>query len=126
MQMRQKIVGTYRLGHEMVQVILREGTGGDCYPLPGDINHARIKVGADYEMWQEIVGVFLHEAEELVASTLLYRWEQTNTDAGDHESLLFVMTHPQFSEVCARCGMLLADCLPDLGTAWKQWRKDAK
>ncbi len=110
----------------MVQLVLREGSGGECYPLPGDIPHPRVKVGADQAQWSDVVVVTLHEAAELVASTLLYRYEQTNDDGNDRLSLLFVMTHPQFSEVCARVGMFLAQCLPDLGVAWKKWRKGRK
>ncbi|MCE5324904.1 MAG: hypothetical protein LLG01_00670 [Planctomycetaceae bacterium] len=124
--MRQKIVGTYRLGGQMVQVVLREGRGGEGYPLPGDIDYPRIKIGADSRDWQYVVGVAMHEASELVASYLHYRYGPTNMDADDLLSLVFIMTHPQFSELCARVGMFLADCLPDLSAAWKKWKKEKK
>lgn len=123
MKMKQKIVGTYRLGDRMVQLVLREGTGGECYPLPGDITHSRIKVGADTQCWGDVVGVALHEACELVGSAMHYRLAPTNMDADDLLSIVFVMTHPQFSEVCARAGGFLADCLPDLAKAWRAWKK---
>lgn len=121
--MRQKIVGTYRLGGQMVQVVLRKGAGGKCYPMPGDIPYPRIEVGADQETWAEVVAVAMHEAAELVCSYLHYRYEPTNMDGNDLLSLVFIMTHPQFSELCARVGMFLAACLPDLAKAWKEWKK---
>ena len=95
--MKQKIVGTYRLGNQMVQVVLREGAGGECYSVPGDISYPRIKIGVDSGNWPYIVGVLTHESAELVASNLHYRYEPTNMDAHDVQSLMFLLTHPQFS-----------------------------
>ena len=36
--MKQVIVGTYEMGYEKVQLVLREGHGGEFYLLPGDID----------------------------------------------------------------------------------------
>ena len=45
--MKQKVVGRYRLGDERVQLVLREGNGGDFYSQPGDIPYPRIKIGVE-------------------------------------------------------------------------------
>jgi hypothetical protein len=124
--MKQKIVGSYRLGDRMVQVVLREGIGGDEFPLPGDIPCSRIKVGADQVYFEDVAGVLLHEAAEMVASVMHYRYAPTNTAADDLLSVTFLMTHAQFSEVCARTGSFLADCLPDVRAAWEKWNKKGR
>jgi len=124
--LRQQVVGAYQLGSHMVQVVLREGDGGEYYVLPGDIPHPRIKVGADQGEWSDVVEVLLHEAMEQVMADLGYRWEPTNAVSRDRLGMMFMMAHPEFSEVCARVGLFLALCLPDVGVAWREWKKGAK
>lgn len=122
-QMKQKIVGTYRLGDDSVQIVLREGNGGDFYFLPGDIPYPRIKIGANVENWHNIIGTLLHEAQEYVLARLCCRLTPDDEFGRDSASYIFLLRHEQYSDVCARAGMLLAQCLPDLSAAWKKWKK---
>jgi hypothetical protein len=107
-----------------VQVALRDGIGGE-FVWCDDDPCARITVGADHDAWGDVVAVVLHEAEEAVAVQLLLRFSLHDSYARDRLSLLFVMTHPQLSEVCARVGPFLAACLPEIEAAWKQWIREA-
>lgn len=121
--MKQKIIGIFPLGHCDVELVIREGTGGEfyCAPEPGKI--PRIKVGVDDRKWSFVVGVLLHETMELVMAQLKYRYDQADDYGRDHSSYLFIMTHPQYSDVCARVGLFVSECLPKLTKAYKEWNK---
>jgi hypothetical protein len=124
--MKQKIVGTYRLGEVSVQIVIREGYGGDFFSRPGDIPYPRIKIGADTDHWHNVVSTLLHEAQEYVIASICCRMTPDDEFGRDSASYVFWLRHEQFSDVCARAGILLADCLPDLRKAWKKWKKNQK
>lgn len=120
--MKQKVVGTYRLGDDSVQLVLREGTGGDFWFQPGDIHYCRMKIGADDE-WQRVLTAILHEAEEAAAARICCRFTPDDEWGRDNASYVFLLRHEQFSDVCARAGIFLAECLSDVTKAWKAWRQ---
>jgi hypothetical protein len=122
-EVRQKIVGIYQIGDDSVQVVLREGNGGDFYLQPRDIETSRIKVGADVDNWHSVVAALMHEAAESVLARLCLRMTPDDEFGRDLASYIFVMRHEQFSDVCARTGRFLAQCLPDVSKAWKEWKK---
>ena len=121
--MKQKVVGIYEIGYEKAQLVLREGTGGDFWMVPGDIDCPRIKIGADQEKWCDLLVCLLHEAGELALARLKCRYMPTESIAMDVHSYVFIMTHPQFSEVQALTAEFVANCWDDLGKAWKAWKK---
>lgn len=122
--MRQKIVGNYPLGPLNVQLVLREGTGGEFWTNPDEAGVPLIKVGADHEGgWTRVVEITLHEALELVMTLRGHRLIREPDYAHDSAGFLFVMDHSQFSEVTAQTGMFLGAALPDLNRAYKKWRK---
>jgi hypothetical protein len=123
---KQVIVGTYEMGWEHVQLVLREGSGGEFFLVPGDIDCPRIKIGADREHWKHLLVVLLHEAGELAAARMKCRYTPTEEVAGDVHSYLFVMTHPQFSEIQGLAAEFVANCWDDLGKAWNRWCKRKK
>ena len=122
--MKQKIIGTFYMGHTEVELVLREGDGGEFYAAPERGKIPRIKVGADYKEWRKVVQVLLHEAMELVMEDMYLRYNCSKETAGDHASYMFMFNHsPQFTEICARVGDFLTDALPALATEWKKWKK---
>jgi hypothetical protein len=121
--MKQVIVGVYYFGHDQAQLVLREGTGGECYVTPEKGSIARIKVGADEKQWSGMVAVLLHEVTELASAKMGLRWHPSDNIGNDNGEFLFAMTHPQFSELSARAADYLAESLPDLSAAWKKWHK---
>lgn len=123
--MRQQIIGTYEFGYEKVQLVLREGEGGEFYTLPGDINCPRIRIGADHPDWRLIVAVLVHEAVEFALERAGARYSAAYEMARDHAAYLFVMDHTRFAEACVRVAEFLTGCLPDLSRAWKKWRPRA-
>jgi hypothetical protein len=121
--MKQIIIGSYQMGSNNVQLVLRAGTGGDFYMLPEEGKIARIKVGADQKQWARVVNAFLHEALELEYERIGCRYEHGNWVGSDMSDFMFVATHPQFTEVVARVAELTAHALPDLAKAWKGWNR---
>jgi hypothetical protein len=123
-RMKQIIVGVYPCGLDEIQLVLRDGTGGEFYFSPEKAHIPRIKVGADYGSdWRSVVGVLLHEIFEMQMTRSHCRLEPAPDYGRDHASYMFLMTHPMFSDVCARSGEFMSACLPDLATAWNQWGK---
>ncbi len=124
--MKQVIVGSYEMGWGCVQIVLREGTGGEFFVIPEKGKISRIKIGADYDGWWEVVNVLLHEAYELEIDNRKLRFRATQNRANDHADYLFVLTHNQFTDATAYVSEMVAACLPDLAMAWKKWRKTRK
>ena len=123
--MKQVIVGNYSMGCDDVQIVLREGDGGEFWTHPEVGAIARVKVGAAHT-WNELVGVLLHEVIELQMTRLGYRLTPAPDYAKDNGSYVFLMTHTQFSEVVARCADCIAPALPDLATAFKKFHRKRK
>ncbi len=120
--MKQVIVGIYELGYERVQLVLRDGKGGEFWHLPGDIDNPRIKLGADEREWWLFLANLLHEVGEFAASRVGCRFNPSDQVARDVHAYLFVMTHPQFSEVQAMTADYLSRCYDDLKAAWGKWQ----
>lgn len=119
--MKQKIVGVYNIGSEDVELVLRDGTGGEFYATPEDGHIARIKVGADYKEWHSVVETLLHEAMECAACRMKCRFVQLDKWSEDLSGVTIIMSHSDFSDACARVGLFVSEALPDLARAWKAW-----
>jgi hypothetical protein len=124
--MKQKTVGVYELGWEQVELVLREDTGGEFYFIPETGKNAipRIKIGADYGYWKEVVNVVLHEAMEFALSRLGCRYNPSEDISRDHAAYLFSFCHTTYSQACAMVAEFLAACLPDLAREWENWKSD--
>ena len=121
--MKQKIVGVYSLGYESVQLVARDGTGGDYYTQPEKGHIARIKVGMDYSAWDCVVNALLHEAMEFSIDRHHCRFRATNDISYDLSNYLFVFNHPQFSDIVAKVAEFVTPALPDLARVYKQWHR---
>lgn len=125
MKMRQEIIGTYDFGYEKVQLVLRDGDGGEFYLLPADINCPRVRIGADQPDWRSLVAALLHEAMEFALERMGTRYSPACEMARDHAAYVFVIDHTHFAEACARVAEFLTGSLPDLNRVWKKWRPGA-
>ncbi len=121
--MKQKFVGTYELGHENIDIYLREGTGGEFYTTPEEGRLPRIKIGYDYKQFYGVLNVLIHEALELSLDRLRCRCEPSADLSLDHAQYIFIVNHVLFSEACMQLAMLIRQCEHDLFKAWKIWRK---
>lgn len=119
--MKQRIIGVYDIGHEQVELVLCEGTGGEfnCIPEHGHI--PRIKIGADYSKWRDVASVLYHESFEFVLQRMGCRFECDADCGGDSAGYTFILTHVQLSDACARVAMFTTAALPELAKIWKGW-----
>ena len=124
--MKQKIVGSYYVGSESVQLVLRRGDGGEFYNTPEKGSVPRIKVGADEQDWIMVRTSLLHEITELMMDRLKCRFLPTNDFSNSHSAYLFVIDHTNFSDVCYRVSEFLDVAIPDTKKAWKKWNKKNK
>ncbi len=124
--MKQKIIGVFSIGFEDIQLVLREGTGGEFFNWPGEGEIPRIKIGADYDKWKDVVAALLHEAAEFAMNRLRCRLNRDYDMGGDHSGYVFMMSHPEFSDVCARVADFLAASLWQLHKEWKAWKRQPK
>jgi len=121
--MKQKIVGVYEFGYDQVQIVLREGTGGEFWMIPEKGSLPRIKIGADCELWRQVIEVFFHEAFEIAMTRSQLRYRQHDAMGMGHDGYIFFFNHNQFTDLCSRVGELSANALPDLSRAWGKWNK---
>lgn len=124
--MKQVIIGTYYMGAEYVQIVLRDGDGAEFYITPEHGKVPRMKIGADRDNWHDIVAALLHEALELCMFRLKCRYSPSNDFTNDHSAYLFIMDHCQFTDMCCRAGEFLSECEKDLRKAWRKWKKESK
>lgn len=115
--MDQTIVGVYELGYENIQLVLREGRGGEFYFNP-DKDIPRIKIGGDYTLWQDLYTVLLHEVSEFALTRGGYRYSGSQDLSMDTGAFLFIFSHAQFADSCAKAAEFLVSCHKDLRNAW--------
>jgi hypothetical protein len=120
-----KTVGIYEIGWERCEILLKDGRDGSFSCVPSSGGFPVISLGAD-QPWGDLVDVFLHEAIELTAVRVRSRFEPSCEVNKDHGQYIFVMTHSQLSECCARTAELLVKALPDIASAWRLWKKRGK
>jgi len=125
-KIRQKIIGVYHLGYYAVELVLREGTGGEFYTTPEHGKIPRIKVGADYKDWSSVVTVLLHECFEFAMDTIQVRYKQTDHIEWSSDSFSFFMTHTQFADCCSKVAGFMTPALPDLAKEWNLWQHKEK
>jgi hypothetical protein len=121
--MWQKIVGSYDSGLLNIQVVAREGKGGEFFANPEKGCIPRIKVGVDYKEWGYCVDVLVHECMELFLTLQGKRYSKAPDLAYDDSEYLFSFTHGDLSACARLCSAILVQCLPDLADVYKKRNK---
>lgn len=120
--MKQKIIGTYQLVHRNVQLVAREGDGGEFYFMPDDSSIPRIKVGMECD-WEDCLGTLIHETTEFAMAHMGLRYGKCRAQiAQDSAGWQFFMDHTDFGEVCAHAASFLVHAIPALFKAHQKWR----
>lgn len=125
-EMKQKIVGVFEIGWEQVQLVLREGTGGEFYTVPEPGSIPRIKVGAQDRAseWGLCLAVLLHEVLEFSMFRAGGRFSPDDrVNPKSHADYLFVMDHEKFQAICAKSAEFLVKAVPALSAAFNEWHK---
>jgi hypothetical protein len=120
--MKERVVGIFSLGNDQIELVLREGTGGEFYAVPGKGKIPRIAIGADKE-GVEVLSTVIHEVFEFSTFRNHCRYDPSGDYSNDHSAYLFVMSHPQLSDCCGHLAVFLNKALPELEKSWKAWKK---
>lgn len=126
--MKQTYVGTFRLGHENVDLYaLPDEGGGYFYSCPDAKSCARMKVGLDHRHWDQCLAVLMHETFELALVRTECRYEISEKLSGDAADFVFLLTHEQFTRACTKVAMFMSEAVPKLSTLWqRQHRRKRK
>lgn len=111
-------IGQYNCGGRMVDLIGVLGQLGGSVEFNKPVPEVRVGLGGDH--WGMVVSVLLHEAQELTACDLRLRFRAACDWQVASDSYFFHFDHNQFSEVCARAGYFISQCLPALSKAYKK------
>ena len=92
--MRQKLVGTYDLGSESVNVYLQHGRGGRYSTRSHDRKIAAMYVGADQVHWHDVLITLLHEATEFAWMRMGLRYAADIDYGEDYRVILLCRDSP--------------------------------
>lgn len=114
-------IGVFPIGCENadVYVLPLEQEYGCFYLCPDDASLPRIKIAIGSKHWVNVVGIALHESFEFLTARLLCRYQKSGV-IGDHASYLFSFNHCQFSDLCQRQAIFIAQLLPALSEAYRK------
>ena len=107
----------YTFGWEEVTIKTEPGYGG-YFMMPNNVIVIRLS-----GTWEQTVAVFLHEAMEWQMSRNKSRFNVTEDLGKDVHSYMFMMSHPVFSDCCAKVAELWTECEKDLKRVWKKEQK---
>jgi hypothetical protein len=117
-------IGIYSLSGFGVRLRWRDGNGGEFNSNPSNGNVPEITIGFDEPDFPHVLRTLLHEAFEFAMSDGNLRYVGSDDWGDSHDGYLFIMTHPQFSDMSGRVGAFLGACLPDTAKAYRSYCKD--
>ncbi len=121
--MKRILVGTYSIGYEHVKLYFIRGLDGEVLNSSDENPIPIINIGIDCDEWRDVVSIIMHEAMEFVIDRQFARYEPSANISRDADQCIFVMTHQQFSDCCARVADFIAKALPDAEKKWKNFKK---
>ena len=123
--MKKVIVGVFECGYEQIQLVLREGMGGEFYTCPEKGSLPRIKVGAyGPDEWKHVIACLMHEITEFSMWRQDCRFYPDNRIMPrSHADYLFVMSHEKFNDCITKVAEFIHIALPELAKAYNAWHK---
>ena len=83
-------------------------------------------IGTADDDWWRVVTVVMHEAIEAAMMDCHCRYADTADGFHADDCFLFVMTHPQYSQVIGQASEFLTEVLPDLAKVYNANRTVSK
>ena len=121
--MKNKTIGTYKLGGENVRIELHDGLGGTGEDAPDDGGVGCLSIGGNHKTWAEFLEIVTHELFEYSLDCRGCRMVRTSDYSRDSSACLFMFDHALLSVVAADVGHYLAAALPAIQKAWNKWNK---
>ncbi len=103
-----KTLGRFALGVHSVKLDVDAESRDGFFNLSK--NH--IIVGLGYSRWPHVLEVLLHEAVEFSTAANKCRFVPDISTSDSADAYIFLMTHPQFSEVIGQAAEFLAAAAP--------------
>lgn len=116
-----KEIGTYELGYDNVRLFLVKGRSGNFSLNPGK-QLPCITIGGEYAKWSDLYNILLHEAMEFALTRGGHRYANTQDLSCETGAFLFMFTHAQYSDCCAKASEFLVSCHKDLKIAWVKFK----
>lgn len=117
-------LGVFPLGTNRVALFADPNNASASFSAPDDdqIGDTKMVIGIKASRWEKVLTGLLHEAGELTALELRLRYAP-DVDFGEGcDQYLFVMTHPQFSEMTARVAWFASKVIPRLSQLYRKHR----
>jgi hypothetical protein len=119
--MKQIFLGHFQLGWENVDLyVLPEEDGGVYFFCPDAKSLGRIKVGLDYDYWNQVLTVLFHEGLEYLLEKYGYCFNRAGNICRDLGAKWFHFNHVEYSEICSRLGVFIAEAAPKVEKEWKK------
>jgi len=124
--MWQKRIGYIDGGVCSIDLVAREGTGGEFYSCPEAGSVPRIKVGFDYEDFAEVMSVLAHEIMEFVLTSRGHRYCKAPDFGEDMTGLVFHFDHSVISECTRILGFAFVNAGPAMMDIYRTRRRTVK
>lgn len=130
-------VGRTAIGAESVQVLVDFDDGGGHFqmmPLIGPKIHPElieylpfVVIGLKQETWRDVMEIMVHEAIEFAFCRMKCRYDNTESEALNTASFIFISNHVQFTEIMAMASEFLDDMFLPISTLFlEEQQKDKK
>lgn len=121
--MWQKRIGYYDGGICCVELVAREGTGGEFWTRPGKGCVPRVKIGFDYEDFGDVADILFHELMEYTLTARGHRYTESPELSGDMGCFEFVFNHTELSECARIMSGVIIEALPAMMVIHKARKK---
>lgn len=123
--MKDKVVGTYRLGTHNVKLVLRQGTGGGFDLAPKNHSLPKISIGVDDKL-EYAIHALIHEALEVALAQSRLRYDRSDDSTWDADRYVFIFKHQDLAHVSIVVGGFIYACYADLKKAWLEFKRKPK
>ena len=124
--LKEILIGTYQMGGLNVELCWRIGTGGEFWFNPDKGKLPKIVIGMSEKDFSNALTTLIHEAIEFAATQRGARFSRSGDYGDSHDGYVFILAHPELSDVCGRVGTFIGECLPEFTTVWKVYNKGKK
>lgn len=130
-------VGRTAIGAESVQVLVDFADGGGHFQMMPTLECNNIHpdlipylpyvvIGLKQDSWRDVMEIMLHEATEFAFCRMKCRYDNTESEALNTASFIFIAGHVQFTEIMAMASEFLDDMFMPISTLFLEEQKIIK
>lgn len=122
--MKEELISKIEINARRIDIYARNGSGADFW-YDENKHLFEIAVGID-DCWEIVHSSLIHEAIELSMTLNGNRYQSTRDYATSHDQYTFIMTHPEFSNICMQASYIIIPVFSKLKKIWQREQKNAK